>query len=253
MPVFAIPIAGTLVGLIIGSFLATIVIRWPQGQSVIAGRSRCDQCEQTISAIDLIPVFSYVVRRGKCASCGAPIKSDHLVIELCAGLIGGLALYVDPGLGGLFGAIFGWLLLTLAALDAQHHWLPDRLTILLALSGLTASFLGNESDFLNRLIGGIIGFGTLLLVRLIYRKLRNKEGLGGGDPKLLGAIGCWLGWSALPFVLLGAGLVGLLAAMTMHMRGQEVTPNTALPLGSFMAVSAFPLWIVQTMVDTNLF
>lgn len=252
MPVFAFPIAGAIIGLIIGSFLATIIIRWPQGQSAMSGRSRCDHCHQTLRAIDLIPVFSYVLRAGKCCACGGEIKSDHLVMELSAGLIGGLALFVDPGLGGLLGAIFGWLLLTLAALDAQHHWLPDRLTLILAVSGLAASFLGNDPDLLNRIIGGITGFGSLFVIGWGYSYLRGREGLGGGDPKLLGAIGCWLGWSALPLVMLGAGLVGLLAVAVMRGRGQAVTADSALPLGSFMAVSAFPLWMIQTATETNL-
>ncbi|MEP2102979.1 MAG: A24 family peptidase [Parasphingorhabdus sp.] len=252
MPVFVFPIAGAIIGIIIGSFLATIVIRWPQGQSAMTGRSRCDHCEQTVRAIDLVPVFSYILRAGKCAHCGADIKSDHLVIELGAGLIGGLALFVDPGLGGMLGAIFGWLLLTSAALDAQHHWLPDRLTLLLAVSGLAASFFDNDPDLFSRLIGGIVGFGSLFLIGWAYRQLRGREGLGGGDPKLLGAIGCWLGWSALPLVMLGAGLIGLLAVAAMRVRGQAVTAKSALPLGSFMAISAFPLWIMLATLETSL-
>lgn len=252
MPDYVYPIAGTIVGLIIGSFLATIVIRWPQQQSVVSGRSRCDNCDQPLRAIDLIPVVSYLIRSGKCAHCGAKIRSDHLVIELGAGLIGGLALFVDPGVTGLLGAIFGWLLFTLAALDAQHHWLPDRLTLALAAIGLAASSFVDDPDFWNRLIGGIAGFSALFLIGWTYLKIRGREGLGGGDPKLLGAIGCWLGWSALPLVILGAALVGLAVAVMMRIRGQAIAADSALPLGSFMAITAFPLWIVQTMVGVNL-
>lgn len=241
------PIAGAILGLIIGSFLATIVIRWPLGQSVISGRSRCDNCHRQLRAADLIPVVSYVMRAGKCAQCGAKIVSDHLVIELGAGLIGGLALYAAPDVAGVAGAIFGWFLLTLAALDAKCHWLPDRLTLSLAVIGLAASYFVEEPDLLNRLIGGAGGFLALFLIGWGYRQLRGREGLGGGDPKLLGAIGCWLGWSALPLVLLGAALVGLLAALVLRLRGEGVTADTALPMGSFMAIAAFPLWIVQTM------
>lgn len=252
MPTFVFPIAGTLFGLIIGSFLATIVIRWPLGQSVVSGRSRCDSCNQQLRAIDLIPVISYLLRSGKCANCGAAIKSDHLIIELSAGLIGGLALFVAPGIDGMLGAIFGWLLLTLAALDAQYHWLPDRLTLILAVIGLAASAVVDNPDFLNRLIGGFTGFFALFLIGWGYRLLRGREGLGGGDPKLLGAIGCWLGWSALPLVILGAALTGLLSAAMMRVRGQAVTTDSALPFGSFMAITAFPLWIIQTMIGVNL-
>lgn len=252
MPIFAFPIAGAILGLIIGSFLATIIVRWPEGHSAMTGRSRCDQCHQALRLIDMIPVFSYFLRAGKCAYCGGAIKSDHLVIELSAGFIGGLAFFVDPGVGGLMGAIFGWLLVTLAALDAQHHWLPDRLTFLLVVTGLIASLHGGDPDLINRLIGGISGFMALFLIGWGYRQLRGQEGLGGGDPKLLGAIGCWLGWSVLPLVMLGAGLVGLLALALMRGRGQSVTGQSALPLGSFMAISAFPLWIIQSTMGTTL-
>lgn len=246
------PVAGAILGLIIGSFLATIVIRWPLGESVVSGRSRCDHCHQQLRAIDLIPVISYVLRAGKCVKCGAAIQSDHLVVELGAGLIGAVALYAAPGIAGLLGAIFGWLLLTLAAIDAKWHWLPDRLTILLAVTGLAASFFVDMPDVMSRLIGGIAGFLILFLVAWGYRLLRRREGLGGGDPKLLGAIGCWLGWQVLPLVILGAAMTGLLAAVMMRMRGQALAADTALPFGSFLAVAAFPLWIIQTMTGGSL-
>ena len=170
---FLYPIAGAVLGLIIGSFLSTIVIRWPQGKSVVSGRSRCDHCHQQLRAIDLIPVISYVLRAGKCAKCGAAINSDHFVIELGAGLIGGLALYAAPEVAGLLGAIFGWLLLTLAALDAKCHWLPDRLTIMLAVVGLAASFFVDEPDVASRMIGGAAGFLALFLIGWSYRLLRG--------------------------------------------------------------------------------
>ncbi|WP_109357239.1 A24 family peptidase [Sphingorhabdus sp. EL138] len=247
MPDYLYPILGAVLGLIIGSFLATIVIRWPEGKSVVSGRSRCDSCDQPLRTPDLVPVLSYLARSGKCAYCGSVIKSDHPVIELGAGLVGGMAMFAAPGLAGLLGAIFGWILLTLAALDAQHHWLPDRLTLPLAATGLASAFFVPEPDIVDRLIGAFSGFFTLFLVGWSYHKLRGREGLGGGDPKLLGAIGCWLGWSALPLVILGATLAGLLAALMMRIRGDTVAADSMLPFGGFLAIAAFPLWIIQTM------
>ncbi|QJB68539.1 prepilin peptidase [Parasphingorhabdus halotolerans] len=246
MAFFLYPLAGVILGLIIGSFLATLVIRWPQGRSVVAGRSHCDHCNTPLVAIDLIPVLSFILATGKCRQCHHPIKPDHLAIELAAAAIGGLALYISPDCVGLTGAIFGWLLIALAALDTQHHWLPDELTFLLAASGLAASLVINEPELISRLIGGVTGFGSLWLIALAYGMLRKREGLGGGDPKILGAIGCWLGWSMLPFVLLGAALIGLAAALTMRWRGEAIAADSALPLGSYMAITAFPLWLYQT-------
>ncbi len=246
MPNYIYAIAGVLLGVIIGSFLATLVSRWPAGRSVMTGRSKCDHCGHQLSAMELIPIISYLLLSGKCRNCGQPVSSDHIVIEIAAGLIGGLAFYVAPVAEAMPSAIFGWILLTLAALDAKHQWLPDRLTITLAVIGLASSVIVDTPDFTNRMIGGVSGFVALFLIARVYRILRGRDGLGGGDPKLLGAIGCWLGWQILPFVILGSALIGLFSLLGMRLRGEVITASTALPFGSFMAVAAFPIWLLQS-------
>ncbi|WP_339694592.1 prepilin peptidase [uncultured Parasphingorhabdus sp.] len=246
MPAYLLPIAGIVLGLIIGSFLATLIVRWPEGRSVITGRSSCDHCGYQLRSRELIPVVSFLLQSGKCRQCGTKIAADHIAIEMAAALIGGLALFAAPGVQGLAGAVFGWLLLTLAALDVKHHWLPDRLTAILALSGLLASLLMVSSTFLDRLTGGLAGYAALAIVAAAYKYIRGRDGLGGGDPKMLGAIGCWLGWQALPLVILGASLVGILVAISWRLRGGNVTRESMLPLGSLMAVAAFPIWLYQT-------
>lgn len=246
MPAYLFPVAGVLIGLIIGSFLATLILRWPEGRSVITGRSSCDHCGHQLRARELIPVVSFLIQSGKCRQCGSKIASDHVAIEMAAALIGGLALFAAPDVQGLAGAGFGWLLLTLAALDVKHHWLPDRLTVILALSGLLASLLIVSPTFLDRLTGGLAGYAALAIVAAAYKYIRGRDGLGGGDPKMLGAIGCWLGWQALPLVILGASLVGILVAISWRLRGESVTRESMLPLGSLMAVAAFPIWLYQT-------
>ena len=114
-----------------------------------------------------------------------------------------------PGPAGIAGAVFGWLLLALAALDIAEFWLPDPLTLTLALAGFAAGLVGIDPPLTDRLIGGAAGFGSLWLIGFSYKRLRGREGLGGGDPKLLGAIGLWLGWRMLPAVLLLAAMTGL--------------------------------------------
>ena len=245
---FLYPLAGASLGLLIGSFLATIVVRWPLGLSVVKGRSKCDTCNQRLSFWQLVPVISFAIQRGRCAHCGAPINKDHLLIELGSALIGALAMLVQPNMIGITGALFGWILLALAALDAKHHWLPDRLTFVLAVVGIASTFISPSPTFIDRIIGGISGYCALYTIAFIYRIARKREGMGGGDPKLFGAVGCWLGWSALPYVLLGASLVGLFAVATMQIRKQKIYADTMLPLGSFLAVSAFPVWLFQNAV-----
>ncbi|MEO9601011.1 A24 family peptidase [Parasphingorhabdus sp.] len=253
LPALPIPIAGALLGLIIGSFLATLILRWPEGRSVMSGRSSCDHCGHQLRIWELIPVASYLLQRGKCRQCGQEVAPDHIAIEIAAGLIGGLALFAAPGPEGLAGAVFGWVLLTLGALDANHHWLPDRLTVVLAVSGLVASVLLVPVELIDRLIGGLLGFASLAIVAGLYRYVRGREGLGGGDPKMLAGIGCWLGWQTLPLVILGASFVGLLVALSWQVRGKIMTADSLLPLGSLMAVVAFPLWLYQAAGDGLLY
>lgn len=157
-------------------------------------------------------------------------------------LIGAAALFVAPGWSGAGGALFGWLLLTLAALDVEHFWLPNALTGTLAAAGLGFALV--ENDLASRLIGAAAGFGSLALIAWSYRALRKRDGMGAGDPKLLGAIGLWLGWEPLPFVLLGACLVGLLVVLAMRLRGGTIDGAMKMPLGALLALGAFPVWVM---------
>lgn len=236
--------AGGLLGAIVGSFLATILIRWPAGRGALGGRSACDGCGRTLQAGDLIPVLSFLLVRGRCRQCGARIDLSHIGMELAAAAIGAIAFVAHPMPLALVSAGFGWWLLLILALDAEHQWLPDRLTLPLVPLGLAAAWAGIGPPLLDGAIGAAAGGIVLWLIGALYRIARGREGLGGGDPKLLAGIGAWLGWAQLPFVLLGAGLVGLAAALWMRVRGQEVASATRLPLGAFMAVAAWPLWLI---------
>lgn len=219
------------------------MIRWPLGRSVISGRSACDACGQGLGAAELIPIVSAALLRGKCRHCGAAIDPRHLVIELAAALVGAVALGLSPGLAGLAGAIFGWFLIALIALDATHYWLPDRLTLPLLVLGLGAGLAGIDPPLVDRLWGAAGGYLSLAAIAFSYKRLRGRDGLGGGDPKLLGAIGAWLGWQMLPMVLLGGSGAGLFYVLFGLLRGKQVAPTDRLPLGALMALAAFPLWI----------
>lgn len=236
-------LSGLLAGLIIGSFIAALTWRWPAGRSIAHGRSRCDHCDATLGPRDLVPVLSHVLLRGRCRHCGAAIAPRHLAIELAAGLVGALALALHPGPAGLAGAVFGWGLLALAILDVEHFWLPDRLTLPLLLTGLIAG-VWLAPPLLDRAIGAGIGFAALAGIAAAYKARTGRDGLGGGDPRLFAGIGAWLGWAALPLVLLAAAALGLVLVGVDRLRGRPVTRHSRVAFGALLAVSAWPIWLV---------
>lgn len=239
------PILLGVLGAVFGSFIATLAIRWPEGRSVATGRSACDSCGTTLRPVELVPVLSFPLQRGQCRHCRAAIRPSHLLTELIGLAIGVGAGVVAPGLEGAAGAVFGWLLLALAALDLAAFWLPDALNLALALAGLAAGGLGLGPPLLQRLVGGMLGYAILWAVARAYRALRGRQGLGGGDPKLFGAIGCWLGWQALPMVLLAASLIGLAVVLGMIGARRQVRASDRLPFGVMLAMGAWAVWLGQ--------
>ena len=237
-----LPAAGAVAGAIVGSFLATLIIRWPRGEQAVSGRSRCDSCDRELSPIEMIPVASWFVTRGRCRSCGAPIPRLHFGIELASAVLASVALALQPSLQGAALAVFWLLLLAPAVLDARHYWLPDSLTIALAAGGLLLGGYATGAGLIERLVGGGAGFTGLWLVGLLYRWLRDREGLGAGDPKLFGAIGLWIGWEALPMVLLISALIGLATALS-----QGRTRFDRMPFGTLLAVGAMLWTALQTV------
>lgn len=243
-PVSLRALFGAGLGAVVGSFLATILIRWPQERSALNGRSACDGCGAGLRPSELVPILSFAAARGKCRRCGAAIDVRHLFIEIAAAVIGAAALIAHPGAGGFVTASFGWWLLLIAALDAQHQWLPDRLTLPLIVAGIATAAIDIGPLLDSRLIGAVAGFVALWAIAAAYRAARGREGLGGGDPKLLAALGAWLGWPQLPYVLLGAGLLGLAALLLARLRGAAVSATDRLPLGTLMALAAWPIWLL---------
>lgn len=243
--------AGAILGAIVGSFLATILVRWPRGEAVGTGRSRCDGCGRALGAVELVPIVSALVQRGCCRTCGASIDRRHGAMELAAAGVGATALAVAPGIAGLGWALFGWLLLILAALDAEHFWLPDRLTFALLASGLAFGGLASGAALSDRFIGAVAGYAALWLIETGYRRLRGREGLGRGDAKLFGGIGAWLGWLPLAPVLLSASTIGLIAVGIAAARGIRITAITRVPFGSALCVAAIPGWMLFQALATR--
>ncbi len=229
-------VMGALSGAIIGSFIATLCVRWPRGEQVTGGRSRCDGCSRRLGPLELVPIVSHLAFGGKCRTCGASINSLHLKVELTAAVIAAAALALAPGARGAAIALFCWMLLAPAILDARFHWLPDRLTAALAIAGLAAGGLLAGVPLFDRIVGGVAGFFVLAALAMGYRRMRGRQGMGGGDPKLLGAIGLWTGWAALPAILVIASFAGLAWAL-LRRKG----PSEAVAFGTLLALGAL-IW-----------
>lgn len=238
-------LVGAVFGAIFGSFLATVAIRWPEGRSASGGRSACDGCGRALSPLELVPLVGWLVLRGKCRSCGAKIDPLHPLVEVLAAGVGALCLWLAPDERGAALALFGWLLLLAAALDARHYWLPHKLSLLagiagLVLGGFAMAAVGLEVAPSDRAIGAAVGFAGLWLLASAYRAIRKREGLGGGDAPFLAAIGAWTGWQPLPLVLLFAAMAGLaIAAARLATSGKTASDigSQTLPFGTLLAIA----------------
>lgn len=238
MLVFAAP------GLIAGSFAALVSVRLPLGESVVGGRSHCRGCGRALAPWNLVPVVSYLAARGRCTGCGRKVSPRYPLIELACAVIGVWAAVGQPTLiAAAFTALLGWQLLLIAVVDAEHQWLPDALTLPLLASGLTAALALPIPTLRDSLIGAAVGFACLWALSRAYRQMRGRDGLGGGDPYLLAAIGAWTGWIGLPSVLVWASTAGLSLVVARRLTGRAVSASDRLPFGVFLAIGAWLTWL----------
>lgn len=231
------------IGAVIGSFLALVADRWPRGEDVVITPSHCRGCQARLAPHELIPLLSYAWLRGRCRRCAAPIPPDCVFAE--AGGVA-VALIVAAKTASLGAALawggFGAVLVLLALLDARALWLPDALTLPLMAAGLIAGpgvlALYPGPAPIDRAAGALLGFAVLEALRRGWLRATGRDALGGGDPKLLGAIGAWLGWQALPGVVLASALGGLGWAGIEAWRGRPAGGDTPVPLGTALALAA---------------
>jgi leader peptidase (prepilin peptidase)/N-methyltransferase len=226
----------------LGSFLAALCLRWPAGESVASGRSRCDSCQRTLRAIELVPLLSALWSGQRCRSCGAKIDPAHGQIELAALLAGAAPFLFLPVMAAASWAGMAWLLIPLIWLDHRYLWLPNVLLLLLAIGGLLVGGVLSGEPLTARLIGGAAGFASLAILAAGFRFFRGKNGMGDGDPKMLGALGLWLGWQALPFLLVLASAFGLAAAL-LRARNQSLREQK-IALGAVMGLAAMLIGLV---------
>ena len=238
----AVALAG-FTGTILGSFLSTLALRTLNGRSEAGGRSRCDRCGAQLRWFELVPILSAAIQRGRCRRCAAPIHPAHAATEIAAALIAGLAaaLWVGDywsGEAALAWAGFSLLLIPVAITDLLRFRLPGLLVVPIALAGLVAGS-GMGVPLIDRVAGGVTGWLLLELVAVGWRAATGRAGLGGGDARLFGAIGLWLGWLALPWLLVGASLAGFAWLAGMRLRRGRMPRR--VPLGAMMVPPAIML------------
>lgn len=227
-----------ILGLLFGSFGNVVIWRLPREESVVTPRSKCPQCSTAIAWYDNVPVFSWLILRGRCRACGTSISFRYPLVELLTGLLFA-AVFWNYGYQWvtLEYLWFVWGLIVVSFIDFDHMILPDVFTLSGVVIGLLGAAINPERDFMDALSGVLMGGGFLWLIAYLYLVLRKEEGMGGGDIKLLAWIGAVLGWKSIPFVILGASLVGSVIGLGLAMRSRAGL-KSVIPFGPYLAAAA---------------
>jgi leader peptidase (prepilin peptidase)/N-methyltransferase len=225
-------------GICIGSFLNVCIYRLPNAKSIVFPPSACPECRRPIRFYDNIPILSYIFLKGKCRSCQAKISIRYPLVELMAGLFA-VATYLKFGLRfeALITYCFLASLIVVIYIDIDHWIIPDSITLPGIPIGFAASFLVEGIHYTDSALGILIGGGTLWLVAYGYQLLMKKEGMGGGDIKLLAMIGAFIGWKGVLLTIFLSSVIGTLANIPGMLLSRKFF-NYKLPFGPFIAIAA---------------
>jgi leader peptidase (prepilin peptidase)/N-methyltransferase len=260
---FAVPgslipaIAAAIFGLLIGSFLNVVVHRlpimrqreidnyiadkegkplpFPERYNLMVPRSACPHCGHQITALENIPIVSWLALRGKCSQCKAPISARYPIVEAVSGILSGLLVWhFGSGWTGLATLVFTYLLLSMTLIDVDHKELPDDLTYPLLWLGLLINLNGNFVPLRDAVIGAVAGYLFLWIVARAYEAVRGQIGMGEGDFKLLAGLGAWFGWKMLPTIIVLSSFVGAAIGIAMILIGRR-KKGEHIPFGPYLA------------------
>ena len=252
-------VAALLVGLCVGSFLNVVIHRLPRmlerewkaqcaefrkepvpdepAYNLVVPRSACPACGHMITALENVPVVSWLALRGKCSACQAPISARYPIIEITGALLAVAAIIAFGATAkGAAACVLLWTLLALTMIDADTQYLPDDLTLPLLWAGLLVNVGGVFTPLSSAVIGAVAGYLTLWSIYWLFKLIRGKEGMGYGDFKLLAALGAWLGWTMLPLIVLLSSAVGAVIGLALiAFKGRD--HELPIPFGPYLAIA----------------
>jgi len=255
----AATLAAALFGLLIGSFLNVVVYRLPvmaqreldnyiaheAGKelphqdrfNLMVPRSACPHCGHRISALENIPIVSWLLLRGKCSACKAPISARYPVVEAATGLLSAVLVWnLGSGWLGLAGLAFTYFLIAMTLIDYDTKTLPDDLTYPLLWLGLLINLNGTIVPLRDAVIGAMAGYVSLWAVYWLFKLVTGKEGMGYGDFKLLAALGAWMGWAMLPTIIILSSVVGAVVGVSLIVFARR-DRNNPIPFGPYLAAA----------------
>ena len=237
-------------GSIWGSFANVCIYRLPANKNVATGRSCCPNCNKLIKWYDNIPIISFLFLQGVCRNCSKKINTQYLLVELISGFSFAICYYFfGISITTLLFFILTICFVIIFFIDLKHFIIPNELTITLMVIGILKSIdpdLNNEifPNFINSVLGGVIGYMLIWLIILFYKKVRNKEGMGLGDAKLLSAIGFWFGWVSLPFILFFSSFIALVSVLPDLIKNKK-NLTSQIPFGPFIILGTLSYLLVK--------
>ena len=234
-------LAAFVLGGIWGSFCNVCIYRLPNNDSVVTKRSFCRSCKNKIKWYDNIPLLSFIFLRGKCRTCNNKISSQYFLVELISA-ISFLSIYYIYGISitTLLLIILSIFFIIIFFIDLKHFIIPNELTFPLMLIGFIKSFDPNLNqtifpNYINSLLGGLLGYAVIWLIIFLYKKIRNKEGMGLGDAKLMAVVGFWFGWVSVPFTIFISSAVAL-ALVVPSLIKKTRNMSAQIPFGPYIII-----------------
>ena len=236
-----------LIGALFGSFANVCIYRIPLEKSVIGGRSYCPKCKKKIVWYDNFPILSYLIINGKCRKCKKSIPIQYPLVEFLNIIFFFIIYFLFSfSITSLFLMILTFTFIIIFFIDLKHYIIPNVLTFPLMILGFLKSFSPDLNslfpNFINSLVGGIFGYTIIWTIIFFYKQVKNKEGMGLGDAKLLAVIGFWFGWMAIPFVLFSSSIVALILVIPSLLNRTKKF-SSQIPFGPYIVIGCI-LYVV---------